>query len=400
MNLKQTEAADRLLAAMELAIGPASDLVLLHRPYLPPRAWEYVKDCLDTGWVSSAGAYVTRFEKELAKLTGCERAVATVNGTAALQVCLHLAGVGRDDEVIAPSLTFVATANAIAHCGAIPHFVDASSTRLSICPEALRTRLKKISAAGPNGPINRETGRRIAAVCLMHCLGQPAELDAIVEICNQYDIPLVEDAAESLGSTYRNKHTGRFGKLAAVSFNGNKILTTGGGGAILTDDHDLADRAKHLTTTAKVPHAWEFQHDAVAWNYRMPNINAALGVAQLEVLPELIAAKRALAMRYRDSFQELADVAQFLSEPSDSRSNYWLNAITLTAAYEACRDELLGRLNAAGYQCRPLWIPMHELPIYAGSPRGPLERTEELCRRVINIPSSADLSPSWPKEQA
>ncbi len=400
MNYKQNEAADRMLAAMEQAIGPASELVLLHRPYLPPRAWEYVKDCLDTGWVSSAGAYVTRFESELAKLTGCARAVATVNGTAALQVCLHLAGVGRDDEVIAPSLTFVATANAIVHCGAIPHFVDACRTRLSICPEALRTRLKKVSAAGPHGPINRETGRRIGAVCLMHCLGHPADVDAIVEICSAYDIPLVEDAAESLGSTYRAKHTGRFGKLAAVSFNGNKILTTGGGGAILTDDPDLADRAKHLTTTAKVPHAWEFQHDAVAWNYRMPNINAALGVAQLEVLPELIAAKRALAERYRDSFRELADVAQFLSEPSDSHSNYWLNAVLLNAAHESFRDEFLERLNAAGYQCRPLWIPMHELPIYADAPRGPLERTEELCRRVINIPSSADLSPLWPKEQS
>lgn len=391
MNTKPNEATEAILPALERAIGPATEMVLLHRPYLPPKAWEYVKECLDTGWVSSAGSYVTLFEAELAKITGCARAVATVNGTAALQVCLHLAGVCRDDEVIAPSLTFVATANAIMHCGAIPHFVDVSTTRLSICPEALRTRLKRISVAGPDGPVNRETGRRIAAVCLMHCLGHPADLDAIVEICAEYDIPLVEDAAESLGSTYRGRHTGRFGRLAAVSFNGNKILTTGGGGAILTDDNDLGDRAKHLTTTAKVPHAWEFEHDAVGWNYRMPNINAALGLAQLEVLPELIAAKRALAQRYQASFQELSNVAEVLCEPSDSHSNYWLNALVLTPKFESSRDMLLECLNTAGYQCRPLWIPMHLLPIYASAPRGPLERTEELCRRVINIPSSSDL---------
>lgn len=399
MKPKHNEAINEILAAMERAIGPATEMVLLHRPYLPPKAWEYVKECLDTGWVSSAGSYVTRFETGLAKMTGCARAVATVNGTAALQVCLHLAGVGRDDEVISPSLTFVATANAISHCGAVPHFVDVSNTRLSICPEALRTRLNEISVAGPSGPVNRQTGRRIAAVCLMHCLGHPADLDAIVEICTEFDVPLIEDAAESLGSTYRGKHTGRFGRLAAVSFNGNKILTTGGGGAILTDDDDLADRAKHLTTTAKVPHAWEFKHDAVAWNYRMPNINAALGLAQLEVLPELIAAKRALAKRYQASFRELSHIAKFLCEPSDSHSNYWLNALILDPAYESSRDALLEQLNAAGYQVRPLWIPMHLLAMYANAPRGSLERTEELCRRVINIPSSADLSPTWPKGQ-
>ncbi len=395
MNNKHSEAVDAVLGAMERTLGPAAEMVLLHRPYLPPKAWDYVKECLDTGWVSSAGSYVTRFETELANMTGCARAVATVNGTAALQVCLHLAGVGRDDEVLSPSLTFIATANAIAHCGAIPHFIDVSSTRLSICPEALRTRLKEISVVGPHGPINRQTGRRIAAVCLMHCLGHPGDLDAIVEICAEYDLPLVEDAAESLGSTYRGKHTGRFGKLAAVSFNGNKILTTGGGGAILTDDQHLADRAKHLTTTAKVPHAWEFQHDAVGWNYRMPNINAALGLAQLEVLPELIAAKR-----YQANFKAVSNIAEFLREPSDSHSNYWLNALVLTAAYESSRDELLERLNSAGYQCRPLWRPMHQQPMYASAPRGTLERTEELCDRVINIPSSADLSPTWSKERS
>ncbi len=388
---------DNILAGMERAIGPATELVMLHRPYFPPSAWEYVKECLDTGWVSSAGSYVTQFETELANATGCARAVATVNGTAALQVCLHLAGVGRDDEVIAPSLTFVATANAISHCGAVPHFVDVSTTRLSICPQSLKTRLEEVAVAGPCGPVNRQTGRRIAALCLMHCFGHPADLDAVVEICTRYEIPLVEDAAESLGSKYRGIHTGRFGKLAAVSFNGNKILTTGGGGAVLTDDAELADRAKHLTTTARVPHAWELQHDTIGWNYRLPNINAALGLAQLQILPQLMAAKRALAERYKASFTELSSVVEFLSEPSDSCSNYWLNALVLSAKCETSRDGLLQQLNSAGYQCRPIWRPMHQLPMYATAPRGALERTEILYRRVVNIPSSADLSPKWPK---
>ncbi|MCA9159348.1 MAG: LegC family aminotransferase [Planctomycetales bacterium] len=387
---------DTILPAIRRAIGAGDELVLLHRPYLPPAAWTYVKDCLDTGWVSSAGAYVGRFETELAAATGCARAVATVNGTAALQVCFHLAGVAPGDEVIAPALTFVATANAISHCGAMPHFVDVSEERLSICPRALEERLSVVARPGPNGTINRDTNRRIAAVCLMHCLGHPGEIDAIVEICARYEIPLIEDAAESLGSTYRGKHTGRFGLLSAVSFNGNKILTTGGGGAILTDDEQLADRAKHLTTTAKTPHPWEFNHDAVGWNYRLPNINAALGVAQLEVLPEMLRAKRKLAERYVQTFQDVR-CARVLQEPSDSHGNYWLNALVLEPDVEAERDALIKQINDAGYQCRPLWQPMHQLPMYAGAPRGELGRTESLCRRVINIPSSADLAPNWQK---
>lgn len=382
------------MAAIVRAIGPADETVLLHRPYLPPQAWDYIKSCLDTGWVSSAGSFVTKFEELLADATGAKRAVATVNGTAALEICLRLVGVQPDTEVICPSLTFVATANAIAHCGAQPHFVDASDERLSICPESLSLRLEEILKPGAEGPINRQTGRRISAVCLMHCFGHPGKLDEILEICNRYDLPLVEDAAESLGSTYKGKHTGRFGRVAAFSFNGNKILTTGGGGAIVTDDEQLADRAKHLTTTAKVPHQWEFEHDEIAWNFRMPNLNAALGAAQLEILPALLRAKRELVGQYQDGFSGLRNVS-LLSEPADSQSNYWLNCLLLSRDDLETRDAVLRTVNEAGFQCRPLWQPMHSLAMFRDCPRGDLRRTDSLTRRAINIPSSSDLANQW-----
>ena len=380
-----------IVHAVATAIGPAKELVLLHRPYFPPTAWHYVKECLDTGWVSTAGSYVTKFEQLLAETTGCKRAVATVNGTAALEICMRLAGVKADDEVICPSLSFVATANAISHCSATPHFVDVSLDRLSICPKALEDRLSQIAQLGMDGPVNRETGRRIAAVCLMHCFGHPGDLDSISEICGRYDLPLIEDAAESLGSYYKSKHTGRFGKLSAVSFNGNKILTTGGGGAILTDDDQLADHAKHLTTTAKVPHPWEFHHDEIGWNYRLPNINAALGVSQLEILPELLRAKRAIAQKYIEAFEDVPGV-QVLREPCDSQSNYWLNAILIENCDTALHTSILRTLNEAGYQCRPIWEPMHLLPMFSTCPRGSMCVTESLKTQLINIPSSAQLS--------
>ncbi len=380
--------ANSVVSAVRSVVRPSEDLVLLHRPYLPETAWDYLKDCLDTGWVSSAGSYVTRFEEELARITGCKRAVAVVNGTAALQVCLLLAGVQTGDEVLCPSLTFVATANAIRHAGGMPHFVDVDPQRLGLSPQALENRLKHVAQVRNGKLLNRETGKRIAAVCPMHCFGIPCDMDPIIKICERYDLPIVEDAAESLGSYYKGKHTGRFGKLAAVSFNGNKIVTTGGGGAILTDDADLADRAKHLTTTAKVPHAWEFYHDEVGWNYRMPNINAALGLAQLEKLSELLAAKRELAENYAAAFGAV-DGVQFLNEPEDSTSNHWLNCVLLENG--AQRDVVLDALNRDKLQCRPLWRPMHELPMYETCPQGPLPSTGVAYQSAIVVPSSSDL---------
>ena len=386
-----SELEQAILNAVAAAIGPSAEPVLLHRPYFPPSAWQYVKECLDTGWVSSAGSYVFRFEQLLTQSVGCKRAVATVNGTAALEICMRLAGVQPGDEVICPSLSFVATANAISYCNATPHFVDVSLDRLSICPRALEARLQQVATSGPDGIVNRETGNRIAAICLMHCFGHPGDLDALLEICNRYGIPLIEDAAESLGSYYKSKHTGRYGVLSALSFNGNKILTTGGGGAILTDDDDLADRAKHLTTTSKIPHPWEFHHDEVGWNYRLPNINAALGVAQLEILPELLRAKRMIAAKYTESFAKVLGV-RILQEPSDSTSNYWLNAFVMDECDHSQRNSVLRTLNDAGYQCRPIWEPLHLLPMYVNCPRAPLNNTVDLRHRVINLPSSAQLA--------
>ncbi|AMV31854.1 Putative pyridoxal phosphate-dependent aminotransferase EpsN [Pirellula sp. SH-Sr6A] len=389
MNLAQ-----QIVARVEQAIGRSNETILLHRPYFPPSTNRYVQECVDTGWVSSAGSYVTRFEQLLAQTTGAKRAVATVNGTAALEMCFRLAGVQSGDEVLAPSLTFVATANAIHHCGAIPHFVDVSVERLSICPEALRRYLQAIATTGSHGKlVNRQTGRRIGALCVMHCFGHPAALDDLLAICREFDLTLIEDAAESLGSYYRGSHTGRLGLLSAVSFNGNKIVTTGGGGAILTDDEQLADLAKHVTTTAKVPHRWEFHHDRIGWNFRMPNINAALGVAQLEIFSQLLAAKRELKDRYERAFGDLEPVT-LLSEPSDGQSNYWLNGFRIPGASVAERDAVLDALNSAGYQSRPIWEPMHQLPMFANSPRDDLPRTEQLKGEIVNIPSSADLVPS------
>ena len=383
--------AAKIVDAVRHTIGDAESLVLLHEPYLPPKTSSYVQECIDTGWVSSAGAYVTKFEKQLAEITGSARAVAVVNGTAALQLCFQLAGVQRDDEVLCPSLSFVATSNAISHCGAIPHFVDVDRSRLTLCPDAISKRLTDIARLENGRLINRETGRRIAAVSPMHCLGHPADIHGLLDVCRRFELPLVEDAAESLGSYYAGKHTGTFGLISAVSFNGNKILTTGGGGAILTNDESLADRAKHLSTTAKVAHPWEFYHDEVAYNYRMPNINAALGCAQLEVLAETITAKRMIADVYRESFRSLEEV-DFIDEPSDSASNYWLNGFILKPKYTSVRDDVLRALNAANYQSRPLWQAIHTFPMYSHCPRGPLENTNSLCARLINIPSSAQLS--------
>jgi len=390
-----TRLSDEILEAVTAAIGPASEPVPLHRPFLPPATWKYVKACLDSGWVSS-GSSVSEFENLLAHTTGCQRVVAAVNGTAALEICFRIVGVLPGDEVFCPSLTYVSTANAISHCGATPHFVDISKDRLSICPEALQNRLAEIVKPSPSGPMNRLTGNRLGAVCLMHCFGHPGDLDPIVAICDRYELPLVEDAAESLGSFYKVKHTGRFGRVAAMSFNGNKIVTTGGGGAIFTDDDNLADRAKHLTNNAKVSHPTELRHDEIGWNYRLPNINAALGIAQLEMLDVLLKAKRALAMKYLEMFQNI-DRVRFIKEPVDSESNYWLNGVIIDDCDKTELTSTIGTLAVAGFQCRPAWEPMHKLPMYSACPRGSLTLTNSIHDQILCIPSSANLSPDWNK---
>ena len=364
--------------------------VSLHEPQFGGNEWVYVKECLDTGWVSSVGKFVDRFENDLAAYTGAKRAVAVVNGTAALHICLKLVGVVTGDEVIIPSLTFVATANAVAYCGGIPHFVDCEERTLGLDPVALERHLEEISYLGAEGCTNRLTGRRIKAVMPMHAFGHPVDLDPLLEVCKRFRLELIEDAAESLGSFYKGEHTGNRGRVSALSFNGNKVVTTGGGGAILTNDEELGRLAKHLTTTAKVPHRWEFNHDMVGYNYRLPNLNAALGCAQLEQLPGFVEHKRTLADRYRQAFSGI-DGVRFFSEPDFARSNYWLNVLLLDEGLSCELDAVLAATNDAGIMTRPAWTPMHRLPMFAEAPRMELPVTESLAARLINIPSSASL---------
>lgn len=378
----------RAVEALNRVVPSQSGKVALHEPRFAGAEWAYLKECVDTGWVSSVGAYVDRFECDLAAAFGVRRAVAVVNGTAALHVALMLAGVEAGDEVLVPALTFVATANAVAYCGAVPHFVDSAWSTLGLDPDALADHLEEIAEIGKDGPRNRRTGRRIAAVVPMHTFGHPTAIDHLVERMHSWGIPVVEDAAESLGSLLGGKPLGGRGLIGATSFNGNKIITTGGGGALLTNDEALADAAKHLTTTAKRPHAWAFFHDTTGYNYRLPNLNAALGCAQLEQLPGFLAAKRALAGRYAEA---LADVAgmRFFIEPTGATSNYWLNAVILDDP--ADRDRFLDATNAAGLATRPCWTLMCELPMYRECPAAPLPVAHDIAARLVNIPSSAIL---------
>lgn len=375
-----------LTFATEVKKMYGKEIVPLHEPTFDEVEIGYVTDCIETGWVSSVGKYVDRFEKELAEYTGVKRAVAVVNGTAALQIALKIAGVKRYDEVLMPALTFVATANAATYLGAVPHFVDVSSDTLGLDPVKLNEYIKSVGIMKQNQLVNKETGRIIRAVVPMHTFGHPVELDTLVEVCNRYNLVLVEDAAESLGSYYKGKHTGGFGLTAALSFNGNKIITTGGGGAILTNDDKLADYAKHITTTAKVPHAWEFIHDEIGYNYRMPNINAALGCAQLDKLDGFLESKRELTKKYENLLKD-NEAAQLFVENKYAQSNYWLQTIILDLS-SINRDEVLNLLNEKGVMARPIWTPLNELKPYKNCPKSTLTVTNEFNKRIVNIPSS------------
>jgi aminotransferase in exopolysaccharide biosynthesis len=355
----------------------------LHAPVFAGNELAYVQATIESTFVSSVGAYVERFEHMLAELTGAKHVVATTNGTTALHMALLLAGVKPNELVLTQSLSFVATSNAIAHAGAFPAFVDVEMATLGMSPAALQAFLERDCERVAGGTRHRASGRRVAACVPMHTFGMPCRIEAIAEICAQWHLTLVEDAAEALGSRHGSRHCGTTGRLGTLSFNGNKLCTTGGGGAIMTNDPSLARRAKHLTTTAKLPHRWRFEHDEVGYNFRLPNLNAALGCAQLEQLDGFIAFKRALAARYRAAF-EAAGIA-FLTEPPGTRANYWLCALLLDD--EAERDHCLEITNDAGIMTRPAWAPLHTLPMFAQSPRGPLPVTERIGARLINIPS-------------
>lgn len=363
--------------------GP--DFVPLHRPLFVGEEKQRLLDCVDSNFVSSAGTLITEFEKQVAAYTGIEYAVATVNGTAAIQVALRLVGVEPGDEVLTQALTFVATANAIAYTGATPTFIDVDRETMGLSPVSLAKFLEEQTQRLPNGElVNRRSGRRIAAVMPMHTFGHPCHIGEIANICADYEVPLVEDAAEALGSRLDEKHIGGHGQIATLSFNGNKVITTGGGGMLLTNDPGMAARAKHLTTTAKQPHAWNYFHTEVGYNYRMPNLNAALGVAQMEKLDEMLGAKRVVADRYAAFFADRDE--HFVLERTGVTANYWLNAI-LTEGRSA-RDEWLARTNEAGVMTRPAWDLMPDLPMYRECQHGGLENARWLQERLVNIPSS------------
>lgn len=377
------------LTAIREALGNGP--VPLHSPIFSGSEWSLVKECLDSTYVSSIGQFVDRFEADLAGYTGARHAIAVVNGTAALHISLLLAGVQENDEVLVPALTFIATANAVSYCNAVPHFVDSDEATLGISSQALRAYLERITKQQKGCCVNKATGRVIRALVPMHTFGHPSQLDELLQIADDFQLTLIEDAAESLGSFYRGRHTGTFGRLGVLSFNGNKIITTGGGGAILTNDIALAHRAKHITTTAKKSHIWHYDHDEIGYNYRMPNLNAALGCAQMEQMPSLLKRKRELFEAYANAFANVEGLS-IIEEPEYCESNYWLQTLLLDEDHVAQRDLLLSEFNNAGYGSRPAWKLISHLKPYLTCPSMKLPIAESLSKRLLNIPSSITFS--------
>lgn len=367
------------------AFNTPEEFIPLHAPYFGGNEKKYLMDTIDSTFVSSVGAYVNRFEEMMAEITGAKYAIATTNGTSALHLAMIVVGVSAGDEVITQPLTFVATANAIAHCHATPVFVDVDKDTMGLSPNSLAAFLNENVSVENGKAINKTTGKRIAACVPMHTFGFPCRIEEIVAVCAEYGIPVVEDAAESLGSYVGDKHTGTLGLLGTFSFNGNKTVTCGGGGAIITNDEALAKKAKHISTTAKVPHAWEFEHDEIGFNYRMPNLNAAVACAQLEQLQDILANKRALAAEYTAFFAS-QDGIEHVVEAEGTTANYWLNCVVLDAAEG--RDAFLQQTNGAKVMTRPIWKLMNTLPMYAACQCTPLPNAEWLEERVVNIPSS------------
>ena len=363
------------------------ELIPLHEPKFIGNEKKYLIECIRKSYVSSVGKFVDEFEEKIAKFTGAKYAIATTNGTSALHASLILAGVEQDDEVITQSLNFIASCNAISYCKAKPIFIDVDKDTMGLSPEALSLFLKKNTKITNKRCINKKTKKIIKACIPMHSYGHPCRIDEIKKILKKHYIFLIEDAAESLGSFYKNRYTGTFGKLGVISFNGNKIITAGGGGCILTNDRVLAKKAKHLTTTAKIPHKWDFYHNMIGYNYRMPNINAALLVAQLEKLNYFLKNKRKLAKKYQNYFKNTN--IDFFEEPKNCKSNYWLNVIILKN--KAVRDKFLKKTNSKGIMTRPIWVLMNKLPMFKNTQCDNLKNAKWLCDRVVNIPSSVTL---------
>ena len=364
------------------------DFIPLAVPVFIGNEKKYLNECIDTTYVSSVGKFVDRFEEDTARYTGCKRAVVCVSGTNALHMSLMLAGVERDDEVLTQALTFVATCNALSYIGAHPVFIDVDRDTMGLSPVAVREWLTRNSEQKNGECYNKRTGRRVKACVPMHTFGHPVHLDELIEVLKEYHIELVEDAAESIGSLYKGKHTGTFGKVGALSFNGNKTITTGGGGMMLFNDEELGAYAKHITTQAKIPHRWEFRHDHIGYNYRMPNINAALGCAQLEHIEEYVASKRETAKAYEKFFRDIPEI-EFFTEPKDTRSNYWLNVVILKD--KETQLNFLEYTNDNGVMTRPIWELMNRLPMFEKCENDGLKNTIWFADRVVNIPSSVRL---------
>ena len=369
------------------SVYKTDSFIPLHEPRFLGNEKKYLNECIDSTFVSSVGKFVDEFEEKIASYTGAKYAVATSNGTSALHISLLLANVEQNDEVITQPLTFIATCNAISYCNASPVFIDVDKDTMGMSPVALEIFLKENAEVKNQQCVNKSTGKIIKACIPMHTFGHPCRIEEIQKICKEWHIILVEDSAESLGSFYRGQHTGTFGELGVISFNGNKIITSGGGGCILTNNEDLAKKAKHITTTAKEPHKWEYSHDMVGYNYRMPNLNAALMVAQLEQLDGFLKSKRSLAKIYKKFFQN-GDI-HFVIDPENAKSNYWLNSIILKSKDQ--RDLFLDETNSQGIMTRPIWVLMNKLPMFEKAQCGDLTNSEWLEDRVVNIPSSAIL---------
>ena len=361
------------------------DMVFLHMPYLNGNEKAYLNECIDTTFVSSVGKFVNRFEDMLCDFTGAKSAIVCVNGTNALHIALLLVGVERNDEVITQALTFIATCNAVSYIGAHPIFIDVDKDTMGLSPSALEKWLAENTTIENGICTNKTTGRRIKACVPMHTFGHPMKIDELVSICDKYNIELVEDSAEGIGSYYNAKHVGTFGKVGVLSFNGNKTITTGGGGALLFNDIELAKRAKHLTTQAKVDHKWEFIHDQIGYNYRMPNVNAAIGCAQLEKLDKILINKRETAKKYIEFFANKTDI-EFFCEPNNSISNYWLNVLILKD--KVAQQDFLEFTNKNGVMTRPIWRLMNKLPMFENCQTDNLENTYWFEDRIVNIPSS------------
>ena len=364
--------------------------IALHEPEITAEEERLVGECLKSGWVSSVGSYVAQFESELCSFTKAKYAVAMASGTSALQLALYAMGVARGDEVIVPALSFVATANAVAHCGAVPHFVDSTESDLGIDAQRLRQHLSVIAQRRDGATFNKLTGQRVRAIVPVHVLGLAADISEIIAVADEFGLLVVEDAAEAVGTTIGSRHAGSVAVAGMLSFNGNKIITTGNGGAILTDNEALAQRLRHISSTAKQVHAWRFEHDEVGWNYRLPNLNAALGCAQLRRVTSLLERKRRLHERYRARLAN-SNSMRLLTERSGTTSNYWLNAVRISGLSLEAREQVLGECHAQGYLCRPMWSLLSSLPMYQSSPRSNLETAMMIEHETLCLPSGPRL---------